>query len=258
MRVRARLEANDGTTNSDGNPSPFVKDLFLRWDNAVGEGHRLTVGISSPPAFTASEAFLGYRSLEKTIQDLKKIVSSRDFGLKMEGPLGSGGLTYAVMLGNNSSVKQETDRHKRLYVQVGATPGDRLALTIGGDYASLPGGSSLNTNAFLGYRLDRARIGVEGFYNPVRPEDRLDELDRSGVSVFGAFSVGGRSELVTRFDAYNWAPALGQDLTGWFALVGVAMRPADGVQIIPNLVLDNAIGTDDTRITGRVTLNLNF
>lgn len=53
---RFRLETNDGSTNAQGKDAPFVKDLYLKWTNALGNGHNLTFCVSSPPAFLVSEA----------------------------------------------------------------------------------------------------------------------------------------------------------------------------------------------------------
>lgn len=247
MRVRARLEAG-----ADG--EPFVKDLFFRWDNAVGEGHRLTVGIQSPPSFTVSEGFLGYRSIEKTIMDRDKIVSSRDFGVKLSGPLGS--LNYAVMFANNNSRRSEDDRQKRVYGQIEATPAERLQLTIGADYAALEDGSSLTANAFVGFFLNRARVGVEGYFNPIRP-DEGEGTDRIGISVFGAASIGDKTEVVARYH-FSSVDRGTETLDGSFAMLGVATSIRDNVQFIPNVLVDTDPGADDSRVTGRVTLHVDF
>ncbi|NNE69020.1 MAG: hypothetical protein HKN29_01510, partial [Rhodothermales bacterium] len=193
MRVRVRLEADD---DSD----PYVKDLFLRWDNALGEGHRIIAGISNPPAYVVSEAFYGYRSLEKTIMDREKIVSSRDFGLSFQGPVGN--LQYGLMIANNSSNGEETNRQKRVYGQI-QSEGEALTWSIGGDYAALEGGSIVTGNAFVGYRFDGFRLGLEGYFSPVRPEDETGELDRMGVSVFGVASLNDKTEAILRYDFSN-------------------------------------------------------
>jgi hypothetical protein len=247
MRVRARIEAG-----ADGNP--FVKDLSFRWDDAVGKGHRLTVGITAPPAFTVSEGFLGYRSIEKTILDRDRIVSSRDFGVKLSGPLGP--LSYAVMFANNNGRRSEDDRQKRVYGQIEATPSERIQLTVGADYASMPDGSSITTNAFVGYRLDGVRIGLEGYFNPIRPDGGTD-TDRVGISVFGAAAIGEKSEIVARYDFSNIDSGAGS-ADGSFVMLGLAVAVRDNVQFIPNLLVDTQVGADDSRVTGRVTLHVDF
>jgi hypothetical protein len=258
VSFRARLEANDASTNDDGLPTPFVKDLYVRWTNAIGEGHEVLLGVTSPPAFETSEGFFGYRSLEKTQMDLRGIVSSRDFGVRVQGPVASPGrIRYAVMLGNNSSVKRETDRNKRFYAQLEFQPVDRLTVTLGGDYAAMDDGSTVTASGFAGYRTDRFRIGAEAFLSPVRRDAPLEDADRSGVSVFAAAQASPTVELILRYDRYSTGMD-GIDETGEFALVGAAFTVENRLRVIPNLVVNRAPGADDPMLTGRITVEANF
>jgi hypothetical protein len=256
VSFRARLEANDASTNDDGLPTPFVKDLYVRWTNAIGEGHDVLLGVTSPPAFETSEGFFGYRSLEKTQMDLRGIVSARDFGVRVQGPV-AGRIRYAVMLGNNSSVKRETDRNKRFYAQLEFQPVDRLTVTLGGDYAAMDDGSTVTANGFAGYRLDRFRIGAEAFLSPVRRDAPSGDADRSGVSVFAAAQASPSVELLLRYDRYTAGP-VGLDETGDLALAGAAFTVEHRLRIIPNLVVNRAPGADDPMLTGRITVEANF
>ena len=64
----------------------FIKDAYLQWKE-VFDGINLIFGIQPPPTYTVSESVWKYRSLEKTIMDLSKISSSRDFGISLKGKL---------------------------------------------------------------------------------------------------------------------------------------------------------------------------
>ncbi len=82
---RFRLET-DQSINSNtpgGKLGVMVKDAWLKWKN-VFSGSDLIFGISPTPAFDISEAAWGYRSLEKTIMDLRGVVPSRDFGVDLK------------------------------------------------------------------------------------------------------------------------------------------------------------------------------
>jgi hypothetical protein len=246
IRFRARIEAADGK-------DPFIKDLSLRWRNALADGHDLYIGVTAPPAFETSEDFFGYRSLEKTIMDRNRIVSSRDFGVGLRGRLTRGGaLRYAVMIGNNNGVKQETDRHKRLYGQLSYQSREQLTVTVGGDFASMADGQATNLNGFIGYRDDRFRIGLEGYTNE-REEDDLPDLERTGVSAMLALAVTPVTELVARYDVYE-----ADSESGRFALFGVAMTAREGIRIIPNVLIDEAPGTDGATITARITAHIDL
>lgn len=247
MRARVRLEADD---DSD----PYVKDLFFRWDNALGEGHRIIAGITNPPAYVVSEAFYGYRALEKTIMDRDRIVRSRDFGLSFQGPVGN--LQYGIMVANNSNTGEETNRQKRVYGQLHSA-GEKLTWSVGGDYAALEDGSVITGNAFVGYRFDSFRLGVEGYFSPVRPEDEADDTDRLGLSVFGVASLSDNTEVVLRYD-FSSRDSMGMETDGSFLMAGVAQTLRDNVEFIPNVLVERGIGDDEARITARATLHVKF
>ena len=68
----------------------------------------------TPGSFANIEKFYGYRHVEKTALDLYKIRDSRDFGLAPSGYFDTAKkFSYAVMFGNNSGYRQETNKQKR-------------------------------------------------------------------------------------------------------------------------------------------------
>lgn len=257
---RARLEASSSSTTSEGRPAPFVKDLYVRWRNAIAQGHDLTLGISSPPAFGISEGFWGFRSLEKTILDRNKILSSRDFGLTLSGRFDDDGVVrYAVMLANNNSVSGEEDKHKRLYGQLQLFPSDAFTVTLSGDYASYNDERDDGYGAaiFAGYRADAFRIGVEGFVNVIDLTDETDTNTLAGGTVFLIVPLTGSVEAVLRADR------LERDLAGatsneTFLLGGIAFSPNGNVHIIPNLGFSNDSVDDEALLTGRLTVHVDF
>jgi hypothetical protein len=255
---RFRLEATDTSENPDGKPAPFVKDLYVRWHGALGEGHDLIMGVSGPPSFEVSEKVWGYRSLLKTIQDQVKIVSSRDMGIAVKGRLnGEGTLRYGVMFANNESVSAENDKHKRVYGQLEFYPSESVSLTLGGDYASLSDGHTLNVNAFAGYTSDPLRLGVEAFLSPRSYDDVSDELSRTGATVFVIANPSERISAIFRGDRYR-EEFLGQKTTETLLLAGLGLHVDTGVDIIPNVLVEKSSQDDDPLVTARVTLNVNI
>lgn len=252
---RARLEANDGTTGPNG-PEPFVKDLFLRW--AYSGEHRATLGVTSPPAFGVSNDVWGYRSLDKTILDRRGIVGSRDFGLRLDGPLGrTGAVRYSVMLANNNAVSPETDPYKRVYGQLHAAPSDRLTLVLGGDYAGYGDERERagRLSAFAGYSTERVRLGLEGYWYRLTFAEGSDRTDIGG-SLFGIVQVAPEWDLLVRLDR-------GRDETGeddlyeTFLLGGVAYRPHPNVALIPNFRMRDPSNAA-AATTGRITVEMTF
>jgi hypothetical protein len=259
--ARVRLEGSDSSTNSDGKPAPFVKDLYLRWNNSFADGQDIYLGISSPPSFTVSESVWGYRSLEKTIQDRVGVVSSRDFGVAVRGRLnGDGTLRYGVMLANNSGTSAETDKDKRVYGQFEVYPSEALTFTIGGDYASLSDedeDSSVNANALAGFRTETVSVGAEGFFNRVSLAGVDDNNETYGISLFARANVNENVTVVGRFDRVEMSGP-GVELSENYFVAGVALRPQKNVELIPNVWASKFNDEDSAFVSGRLTAHFKF
>jgi hypothetical protein len=259
--ARARLEGSDSSTNSDGKPAPFVKDLYLRWKNSFADGHDVYLGISSPPSFTVAEKVWGYRSLEKTIQDRVKVVSSRDFGVAVRGRLNEDGtVRYGVMVANNSGTQAESDKDKRVYGQVELYPSETLTFTVGGDYASLSDEveeSSVNGNALAAYQSGDLAVGAEGFFNRVSLSGIDDNNEAYGVSLFARTNVNENVTLIGRFDRVEFTGP-GVEASENYFIAGVALRPHDNVEFIPNVWVSKMDADDSAFVSGRLTAHIIF
>lgn len=253
---RARLEANDGTTGPNG-PEPYVKDLSLTW--AYRGEHSATVGVTPPPAFEISEGVWGYRSLDKTILDLQGVVSSRDFGLRFDGPLAANGtLRYAFMYANNSGVYPESTPHKRVYGRLSATPTERLVFVVGGDYAEYGGQRErgIRLSGFVGFRGDQIHAGLEAFRSSLTMDTAVD-VEKTGISLFGRIHLDPEWELLGRVD---WSTDLAPAATPVETLLlgGVAYRPHPNVALIPNLRVRDGDRFASADTQARLTLDLSF
>ena len=255
---RARLEARDRTMLDNGVPVPFLKDLYLRWQK---NGHRVDMGITSPPAFTVAEDVWGYRSLERTLMDRVGIVSSRDFGVAARGPIAAEGtVRYGVMVANNNSTRPENNKQKRVYGQLEVYPTDAVAFTIGADFADYDDqrDRAVTLNGFGGVTTDAYRAGIEGFYQQITLSDPEAGADaRYGVSMFAAAGLGETTELVARYDR-DMSDLGGVTTHTDFFLAGVAFKPHPQVWFIPNVLVDKLSIQDETFVTGRVTLRVAF
>lgn len=251
FRGRARLEASEATSGSKG-PMPFVKDLFLRWESKGG--HRVTGGVQPPPAYDLTEDVWDYRSLEKTIMDLVGVLSSRDFGLRADGPIAAGGkIAYSIMYGNNSGSRVEEDAYKRVYGQLRFFPFDPVTIAAGASYAGYGDARTgeVLLHALAGYTASRLRAGVEGFIDRVRYADESVDA-RNGISFFSAYALSETWSVVGRLDlasgaAYDTA-----------IIAGVSYRPAPPVRLMPNLLYLKPGGSRDPLTQVRMTLELDF
>ena len=255
---RFRLEGNDRSMTSQGKLSPFVKDLFLKWKDAFGDGHNVTFGLSSPPIWGVSEKHWAYRSLEKTIQHRNGIASSRDMGLTLSGPvLSNGRVKYALMYANNSGVGKETDKFKRVYGQLQCYPSGSITLSLGGDYYLIEDGTSYNASVFVGYARQKAQIGLEAFYNPKSIDsDKINDT-ALGVSVFGYVNTTPSQRLIARYDLVNQDEPVRKSSNHW-VILGYSITPEKAVEIIPNVTYHRNDFEDGATITARLTVVASF
>ncbi len=161
--TRFRLESQTLVSVNNTLFVTYVKDAYLNWKN-IFKGSNFIFGIQPTPAFDVSESYWGYRSLERTIMDLRRIVGSRDLGASLKGKLtSSGSIRYWLMYGNGSSLAFEGDRFKRLYSQIDLQPSKEWRLTLYGDYRFKANkeytlvdqnfnNDALTTDLFLGYQ----------------------------------------------------------------------------------------------------------
>ena len=277
---RFRLEADQAANASNGKIGVFVKDAYLRWKN-VFSGSDLFFGIQPPPAYEVSEAAWGYRSLEKTIMDLRGVVSSRDFGLAMRGKLTNDGMfNYWVMIGNNSANSPAGATHKyfRYYGHIQVKPTTNLQATLYADFrdaadvtnasGSKVGNGTVTTALFVGYAEPFVfNFNVEAFmasqsnaYTP--PGGSLGSKSGLGYSVFGTYFIMPELGVVARYDGYD--PNTNSNSKGDlrnYILAGLTWKVDKNVQIMPNVLYETyetpttpGAKSIDPSITARLTL----
>lgn len=276
--ARFRLEADQVSNTTDGKIGVQVKDAYLRWKN-IFPGSELLFGIHPTPAYETSEAFWNYRSLEKTIMDLRGIVPSRDLGVSLRGKIDAAGvLNYWVMAANGNANRPENDKYKRYYGQVQLKPWANTTLTLYGDYADRakaaspfrPVGETVSRGVFTmalfaGYAVpDSFGFGVEGFlqhdahgYSTGRD---LDTRKGAGLSLFAWYYFVPEFGVVGRFDRYdpNSDSRAEGDVRNYF-IGSLVYRPEKNVMIMPNALVETYQSRPGTRdigssVTARVTL----
>ena len=169
---------------SDNSRAFYIKLANVRWKN-VWKRTDLLIGQAATPAFPLlTEVIWGYRSIERTISDIRR-TQSYDFGVSLQGKFTANeNYGYDLMIGNGQSAKIENNMYKKFYGDVWAKFLDKkLILDIYSDYepqieAPLPGGSMKGhiTNnmikGFIAYTTPKLTVAVEAFVNNLNNEDQ--------------------------------------------------------------------------------------
>ncbi len=253
----------------------------MRWKNAFAQTD-FYFGIQPTPAYEISEAAWGFRSLEKTIMDLRGIVPSRDAAVSLKGKLDSAGkYNYWVEAGNGSGNRPESDKFKRGYFHFQWKPTAKFQLTAYQDIIGRPeivdpnnAAATLSNNAsttgfFAGYATpDKYSLGFEAFWQRTQNGTKLgtvapftvDNKTSAGYSTWGWYSFTPRIGVVGRWDYFdpNTNSAVEGDVRNLF-LGSLFIKPIKNVYIMPNVEAESYQKVPGgpsfkTSVTPRITL----
>lgn len=262
-----------GDVMQDGKFAPYVKIANLRWKN-IWKGTDLVVGQSNTPAFakqgpnnqTAEEVW-GYRSIERTITDIRR-TPSFDMGVSLQGHLpNNDNYGYALMVGNGQAARVENDNFKWFYGDVFAKfLNKKLVVDLYADYQKMIWNTGWHndrqmTKLFVAYTVPKYSIGVEAFMNRVMGDvfaakntGGIDTLtaQATGISVFAKGRIyKDKLGFFARYDMYN--PAGNIDDNKYrtyteqrvaqydvnnkenFITAGLDFTPMKNVHIMPNI-----------------------
>ena len=175
------LAAEDNITTSSGVTSGdllgdnklsfYIKLANLRWKN-IWKGTDFVIGQLATPAFPLlTEAIWGYRSVERTVADIRR-TPSFDLGASLQGRFDSkGNFGYNLMVGNGNGARPENDKYKWFYGDVFAKFLDkRLVFDLYADYVRLNQTETWNhsrnmVKGYAAYTTPTFTVGVEAFRN---------------------------------------------------------------------------------------------
>jgi hypothetical protein len=167
-----RTGAISGDLLSNNKLSFFIKYANLRWKN-IWKGTDLVVGESVTPAFSMIvEPVWGYRSIERTIADNRRI-PSYDLGVSLQGKFdpATQNFGYNLMVSNGSSARPEGDKFKWFSGDVYAKLLDKkIVLDLYADYQRLNWTGRFHhsrnmVKGFAAYTTPALTLGVEAFIN---------------------------------------------------------------------------------------------
>jgi hypothetical protein len=260
------LLAYEGATfTTDGNRSVYIKAANLRWKNIFHNSDLVIGAMPTPTYSTTSEPVWGYRSLEKTIMDIRKIGASADVGISLQGKLNDrGDYGYNFMIANGSGAKPEADKFKKFYGDVFAKFADqKIILDLGADnewtQAKPYQKNKTTIKAFVAYQTKPFTIGVEAFqqvqknntvFTEAAPSIVKDTVNAiaSGISIFARGPINKKLGYVVRYDYYNpdskfnennvYAGSYTGIYTESLILAGLDYAPVKNVHLMPNIWYD--------------------
>jgi len=269
--VRLRYEmTTEGDFRTKAKLVPSLKDAYVRRD--LGGGHRLTFGISPTPTWEKLEKAWGYRSVEKTLLDLQKFGSSRDFGVALAGGLGGSGW-YHVMVANGNGNASETDDGKKVMASLGASLGDHLEVEVYADHDTRPDHASRAVvQGYAAWRTAAWRLGVQVDHVTRHQGPGAPALTWDAVSAWGAARVSAAVWLFGRWDhlsdpnpyaaEQDYLP-FAPDARSDFFLAGLDWAVSPRFHVMPNVEVVTydapGAGADpDTDVLPRVTVFYEF
>ena len=254
---RVRFEASDAGFGGKDKMRPFVKHGYLRYR---ANGRTVYMGLFGTPTWNVSERIWGYRSIAKTIMDMRKIGSSADLGVGYKGKLdGAGRVNAQLMFGNGSGQSPEVDNGKKVYSLLHLKPTDVVEATVYLDWEDKPDGRDRITfAAMLGTSVEKLRFGIEGFVRNNRRAQSGDDVQLRGVSAFGAVNLKPRVDVFGRLDFFDPDRSAERD-EEYMIIGGVDVAPARNIHIMPNVMATIYASSDAvTEVVPRMTVCYKF
>lgn len=269
--ANALLEGSDVIQASRGDRSITIKALSLKWKE-IYKNADMVIGQQSTLAFSfIPEKMWNYRSVEKTLLDMRGTRSSSDLGLAIYGRFDSlGNSGYNLMIGNNSGTRPEeftaAGKHKLYSAELYTYLADRkIVVDLYGDYQTALNERNVFTiKGFAGYQTATFTIGAEVFSQM----QRNVKSDGESATPFG-YSLFARGTLIknklsafARYDSYNPDNSYrDQDaLTSFnannmfrhydetFFLAGLDFTPHKNVHVMPNIWINSYSPKADSEI----------
>lgn len=271
--------ATSGDLLTDNKLGFYIKLANIRWKN-IWKGTDFVIGQVSTPAFPLlTESIWGYRSVERTVADIRR-TPSYDLGATLQGKFDDkANFGYNLMVGNGTGAKPENDRFKWFYGDVFAKFLDkRLVVDLYADYERLNRTPTWHhsrnmVKGFAAYTTPSFTLGVEAFINHDQKDvvgmnllakDTLSANARAISAYVKGSIIKDRIGFFARMDDYN--PDANYNNTSYtsykgltgnyepnnkelFFTAGIDFTPVKNVHFIPN-VWYNRYTSNQSGLTG--------
>lgn len=221
LLLEASNSATSGDALTDNKLAFYIKLANVRWKD-IWKGTDLILGQVSTPGFPmSSEPIWGYRSIEKTLIDIRG-TPSYDLGAALQGKFDpkTKNFGYDLMVANGTGARPEGDNYKWLYGDIwGKFLDKKLYVNLYVDYSGMApvAGMKHSRNmikGFISYTLPKFSIGLEAYSNKLQNDNQATEISTGNVDVLTAHAKGisffahgnivkDKLNLFARFDAFN-------------------------------------------------------
>ncbi len=236
----------NGDLLANGKSSFYLKLANVRWHN-IWNGTDLVFGQQATPSFPLlTEVVWGYRSIERTVSDIRR-TPSYDFGIGLNGVFdpSTRNVGYDLLVANGTSAKPEpyTNNFKWYYGDIWAKLFDKhLLLDLYADYYRLNWTPAWHNSrqmikGYVAYTSPKLTIGVEAFINTLKNDAFLSNTAANGGGVDTANAVA------QAISGYVRGKIVGDKL-GFFARVD---------HYTPNKNLTNSNITNYTKVVGHTS-----
>lgn len=260
------LAAYESNYDAQGDRTLYVKNAYLKVKD-IYKNADLVLGDQNTPTFTMMEENVwGYRSIEKTIADMRGLGKSTDVGVALLGRFDDkGNFGYNVMIGNGTGQKPETNIFKKFYGGLyGKFANQKIIVDLNADYERTQlwfnyDQSKTTLKAFVAYQSTPITVGLTyvtqlGQNGAIATDVANATSDTSTLMPqgFSAFVHGqivpDKLNFFARFDYYspdvNYTntDVYNKGYTGGlqenFITAGLDFTPLKNVHFMPNVWID--------------------
>jgi hypothetical protein len=259
------FQADDKTLTSENKIGFFTKVAYLEWRNIIDHGD-LRMGLVWTPTWMNVEGLWGYRSIEKTITDMRNFGAGADFGVSLQGTLAlPTTLSYMVMVGNGNGQKLENNNSKKFYFLLGTSPIQNLSIEVSVDHEPAAYSSKTLVRGFAAYTTPQYMLGVEAVQQTLAYAgvNGADEIP-SGVSIYSWQQLATRWKSFIRADYFDNDHNTSDGFAEYFLSAGLDFSVIPDVHLMPNVWADfysdksSLHRTKDADIVWRLSFYCNF
>jgi hypothetical protein len=192
-------QSTQGDVLGDNKFAPYLKLANIRWKGFF-KGTDLVLGELYTPAFPLlSETTLGYRSIEKTVADMRG-TPSFDEGIALQGRYGDKvNVGYDLMMGNGNGAVPETNPYPMYYGDVWMKLFDKhVIVDFYQDYKKLTW-NPIDTTKTSGYHRDRNTTKVLVAYTGKKFTVGVEAMQTTLMGDVAASTLSGKTYYYTTY-----------------------------------------------------------